>query len=106
MEPQNVLAGVHRLRGGDSEDTEVRELVEAAVTGFVGLLAGVIENRRATGVMPASPDGRALAQALIGMNRVAAERDARAVAASQPADERLLAVLGEIWHRALVGSEA
>jgi hypothetical protein len=58
------------------------------------------------GVTPPGADARALAQSVIGMNKVATERDARAIAAGLPPDDQLLRVLSEVWYRALFGAQA
>jgi AcrR family transcriptional regulator len=84
--------------------TEVREIWHEWIDGFVGRVAGRIEEDRAAGLARDSVDAHALATALVGAVFHAMERDVRAIRAGEPPSDLVAPALTDVWQRAIYRS--
>jgi hypothetical protein len=82
-------------------DTEVRDMWDDWVQGFVDQAAVRISAERAARLAPDGADPRTLATVLVGAVAYAMERDVRAItAAGRPIDGVTAAII-QLWHRTI-----
>jgi AcrR family transcriptional regulator len=82
-------------------DTEVRDMWDRWVQGFVDQSAVRISEERAAGLTRDSIDPHALATVLVGAVAYTMERDVRALSAGEEPPEGLIAAVVQLWYRTI-----
>jgi AcrR family transcriptional regulator len=82
-------------------DSEVRDMWDAWVQGFVDQTAVRISAERAAGLARDGVDPQALATVLVGAVAYAMERDVRAISAGDRPPDGVTAAVIQLWHRTI-----
>jgi len=84
-----------------SSNPDVRQMWDAGLAEFAGVIAGMIETERAAGRAVEDPDANAVAAVLLDLNNHALERHALG---SGPPREQHIEALVTIWLRTIYGT--
>ena len=86
-----------------SSNPDVRQMWDAGLADFAGVIAGMIETERAAGRAVEEPDAHAVAAVLLDLNNHALERHALG---SGPPREQHIEALVSIWLRTIYGTRS